>query len=329
MKVMAIIPGRIDKPSTRFRWFQYEEELQRLGVEIVYGARRDKARELVAKAMTADVIFNCKCLVDLGLARQLVKLGKRMIFDYDDAIYTRPGKPHGMITRWRVRSRLHFWLKNATVITVPNQVLAQYARRFSPQVAIVPMAVDISQWQPAPKSAAAEVRIGWIGSPANLAYLEPLGAMLESLLETNPQARLSIFCGRKPDWGFSFEYHPFDPQQEAAFVKTLDIGLLPLCYDDFALGKSPIKAIQYLACGVPVVGNIQGGTSEILTSDTSIAINTNEEWETALKRLIADGRLRKRMGETGRAFALNYHDRTKIIRKLYASLTGNMVDVWE
>jgi len=62
-------------------------------------------------------------------------------------------------------------------------------------------------------------------------------------------------------------------------MQSLDIGLLPLNDDEYSRGKSPIKAIQYLACGIPVVGNIFGGASEILNAENSIAVNSDQEWK--------------------------------------------------
>jgi glycosyltransferase involved in cell wall biosynthesis len=320
VKLLAIIPGDINKPSTRFRLIQYESLLLSLGVELQLMRRKELTYNGMERFSKVDVILNCKCLFDLGLARQLVKLGKRLIFDFDDAIYTRPGKPHFWLTRWRVQRRLRFWLEHAHVVTIPNQILAGYARRYAAAVTLVPMAVDLERWQPINNGPRQKVRLGWIGSPVNLINLEKLAPVLKKVLMAHPQTELAVFCGRKPRMDFSYEYHPFDPDNEAEFVQSLDIGLLPLTYDEFALGKSPIKVIQYLACGVPVVGNIQGGAAEILTPETSMAVNTDGEWLRALDMLISDDSLRRNMGDMGRIFAFEHHDRMKIVQQLVGIL---------
>jgi glycosyltransferase involved in cell wall biosynthesis len=167
------------------------------------------------------------------------------------------------------------------------------------------MALDLEMWKPAEKRPGKALTIGWAGAPVNIRLLEKLDPVLNFLVNKYPFLKLAVFSGEKPKLSCPFEYQPFRSGLETAFVQNLDIGLLPLIDEEFYRGKSPIKAIQYLACGVPVVGNVIGATCEILNEKNSIAVSTEEEWRHALESLINNRGLIRSMGCAGREHVLS------------------------
>jgi glycosyltransferase involved in cell wall biosynthesis len=169
------------------------------------------------------------------------------------------------------------------------------------------MALDLERWSPAPR-VRSEVVMGWAGSPGNLHHLERLEPVLGEVLRRHPTARLAVLCGERPRLAIPFDYQPFQAGTEHRFTQGLDIGLLPLVFEEHARGKSPIKAVQYLACGVPVVGNVQGATAEICTPDNSLAVSRDAEWVEALSLLIRNPDEARRLGAAGRRHALEHND---------------------
>jgi glycosyltransferase involved in cell wall biosynthesis len=145
---------------------------------------------------------------------------------------------------------------------------------------------------------------------------------LAVVLQRQPTARLAVFSGREPRWSLPCEFHPYKPGGEIAFVQSLDIGLLPLMEDDLTRGKSPIKSLQYLACGVPVVGNVFGATREILSPTNSLAVITDSGWIEALETLINHSAQRRTLGESGRQFVAAHHDAAQVRFQLLALLAG-------
>ena len=94
------------------------------------------------------------------------------------------------------------------------------------------------------------------------------------------------------------------------------------------MGKSPIKAIQYLACGVPVVGNAVGATAEILNDRNSIAASRDDEWISALETLINDRQRMVSLGKAGREFAEKHHDiRITAAQRMKVLLGKELADV--
>ena len=322
-KILVISSRDLEKGSTKYRVAQYHALLAQRGLHIQYVKRGDPASELVRMAREVDVVLNQKCLIRTPVARKIMQAAKLTIFDFDDAIYTRSGKPYSFFTGARVRRRLSLWLERADVVTTANQVLASYARQYSERVEIIPMALDTEVWKPVRAPGAAEVVIGWAGSPVNLKLLERLEPVLGHVASTYPKVRISVFSGKRPALNIPFDFVCFEPGKEASFVQGLDIGLLPLTTDEYSTGKSPIKAIQYLACGVPVVGDIFGATSEILDASNSVSVTKPEEWYTALGSLIDRPDLRRTMGDAGREFAVRAHDATVAVDKL-VNLIGQL-----
>jgi glycosyltransferase involved in cell wall biosynthesis len=330
MNVLAIISRDLIKGSTQFRIAQYLDLFHARGVTVEF-VRRDAVTGGVLRHLgDYDLVFNQKCLLRTSLARRVLAGSRRTLFDFDDAIYTRPGRPHSFLTSWRDRRRLRPWLQEAGVVTAANQVLADYARQFRQDVAVIPMAVDLDIWKPPvrndrpPRAVGPTVgpTIGWTGAPVNLPDLERLEPVLAAFLAKYPSARLAVSSGRKPRLQCPFDYHPFQPGAEPEFVRRLDIGLLPLGNDEFSRGKSPIKALQYLACGVPVVGNVFGATAEILNPSNSLAVSSEQDWMTALETLLNTPALIASYGRIGREFVQQHHDSKLVGEQLLQVMRG-------
>ena len=321
MQILAIVSSNLEKASTYYRLTQYLPLLKNEGVDVEFVTRDSLSNATIRKAAEVDVVLNLRCLTNLHIAKKIVKAGKRIIFDFDDAIYTRPGRPHSFITDLRIRKRLQQWLQNSDVVSTSNYVLANYARKHASTVEVIPMGLNLEKWRPI-LSTNDSVTIGWAGAPVNIPNIERIDGILTELQNRFQNLKIAVYSGKRPDLTCGFRFHPYTPEGEVEFIRNLDIGLLPLVYDEFASGKSPIKAVQYIACGIPVVGNVEGGTSEILNAESTIAVANDNEWIDRLTMLIQDRDMRERMGKAGRNFALKYHDIKVISRKLKGMFAG-------
>lgn len=321
MNILILTVGGIDEGSTQYRIGQYLPLLQRSGMSCTLVRREEIGPETVRLAAEADMVVNQKCLFRNALARAIVANSRAVLFDFDDAIHTRPGKPYGALTRLRLHLRLRFWLRAATVVTPANGHLAAYARQHSRCVRVLPMALDTTIWRPA-RTPAPGLNIGWAGSPGTLPYLEALNPVLARLQAELPEARLRVYCGRRPALACPHEHVPYAPGTEPDFIRTLHVGLLPLPNSEHARGKSPIKSLQYLACGVPVVGNVVGATAEICRPAFSCAVNALDAWLPTLAELAREPERRAAMGAQGRAFIEETHSLELCGRLLIALLTA-------
>jgi glycosyltransferase involved in cell wall biosynthesis len=91
-------------------------------------------------------------------------------------------------------------------------------------------------------------------------------------------------------------------------VQSFDIGIMPLPDDDWARGKSGYKLIQYMGCGLPVVASPVGVNTDIVLNGTNgFLANSEDDWRTALLRLIRDPMLRKQFGTVGRERTVRHY----------------------
>jgi glycosyltransferase involved in cell wall biosynthesis len=111
-----------------------------------------------------------------------------------------------------------------------------------------------------------------------------------------------------PIEGVPVDVRGFELGTEVEDFASLDVGLYPLPDEPWAAGKSGLKAIQYLAVGVPYIASPVGIVAEIgLPGVTHLLANDADDWQTALRLLLEDQQLRAEMGGAGRRYAeLNY-----------------------
>ncbi|HWW59931.1 MAG TPA: glycosyltransferase family 4 protein, partial [Thermoanaerobaculia bacterium] len=217
-------------------------------------------------------------------------LRRPMILDLDDATYIDAVSPvYGRLAsplKWR--GKTDALIRRANVVTCGNETIAAHV---GAKAVVVPTVVDLRVFRPGPKNDGVPV-IGWIGTHSTQPYFERLLPVLERLArETAFQVK--VVGGE--NWSLAREPDDF---------RALDIGVYPIADDAWSAGKSGLKAVQYMASGVPFVMSPVGVCATMgIAGNTHFLATTDDEWLDALRRLVADRALRERMGAAGRAFA--------------------------
>jgi glycosyltransferase involved in cell wall biosynthesis len=203
-----------------------------------------------------------------------------------------------------------------------NAFLAGHCQAHVRQGEILPMALDTNRWRPSPAKSPG-LRLGWAGAPGNLPFLRRIEPVLGTILTEFPAAQLQVLCGQDPHLSIPYHWLPWRPDHEIPFVQSLDIGLLPLPHEPFACGKSPIKALQYLACGVLVVGDLPAGGSgadDFLRPGASLAVGRDGSWTDCLRRAVTDVASRAAAASRGRAWAVSKHSLPTVAEQWLAVL---------
>ena len=221
------------------------------------------------------------------------------IYDYDDSLFAFP----------RYAKNLPRILPHFDHVVVGNDYLARYTLDFNPNVTVSPTcpdheAFELDRSRPA-QDGDPSVVLGWIGNPANLAYLRVLREPILKLA-TRYQLELVIVCAGpwEPEW-FGIEDLPLIRREwslatEAASILDMDIGVMPVDDDDIGRGKCGFKALQFMSAGVPIVISPVGVNAELVQPGvTGFLARTSAEWYEHLEQLIADPELRERMGTAG------------------------------
>lgn len=300
----------LDQPSFRHRMRSLVNPLTAAGWQVRteqfpsgrYGVRTWERRALLA---WADVVVLHQIKLSGPEARLLAALSRKRIFDVDDAIYVRKprrlGDPvHDSI--WR-RRKFAATCRLVDVVAAGNGVLAGVARRTAAEVALLPTSIDVAAYLPSVASADDPPTIAWIGSPENLIYLEMIRPALAQLAARHPTLRLRVICSQFPEWPeLKIERVPWSSSIEATALSQAHIGIMPLTDDEWARGKCAFKLLQYMAAALPCVASPVGANTEaVIDGVNGLHARNNDEWESALERLITSPPLRARMGDAGRA----------------------------
>jgi glycosyltransferase involved in cell wall biosynthesis len=84
-------------------------------------------------------------------------------------------------------------------------------------------------------------------------------------------------------------------------LRVIDIGIMPLPDEPWSRGKCGLKALQYMALGIPTVCSPVGVNSDIISdSRNGFLARTEDEWVEKLTQLLRSAELRERLGAAGR-----------------------------
>lgn len=230
--------------------------------------------------------------------RLLTWMGQRLFIEFDDAIYLTRG----------YRRMIPALLAMASGAIVGNEVLAQYARRYSAQVFVVPTVVDTQRFVPRQTrvqlvSAATEqpVMVVWIGLAYNLGYLNIVAPVLKEL-QDKALIKFRVVCSRPPRLpGLSVEFKAWQLEREVEVLQDCHIGIMPLPSTEWAEGKCGLKMLQYMSLGMATVASPVGVNRDIISDgETGYLAATEQEWRDKLARLCQDAALRERVGRAAR-----------------------------
>jgi glycosyltransferase involved in cell wall biosynthesis len=173
---------------------------------------------------------------------------------------------------------------------------------------MIPTSVDTRRYRPA-DAGAGEVRgrggvpvVGWIGSPTTAPYLRQLLPVLQRVRREHAFVlRVSGAGDAVEASGLEVDNQRWQLEREVELFNTCDVGVYPLTDDEWARGKCGFKAIQFMACGVPVVASPVGVNQEIIQDGVNgFLAATPDEWVRKLGRLIAEPGLRAQFAAAGR-----------------------------
>ena len=252
----------------------------------------------------AVLIHRAACIAGPATIERLVSwLGCPVIYDFDDAIF----KLH------TTEANRHFgWLKfpgkTRTIcrlskhVVVGNTYLADYALKYNSRVTVIPTSIDTQRYQPVRKNGPNDkVVIGWTGSSTSQTHLEMFAPVVRELVSLR-DVEFRVISDREPVLpGIPYVWQPWSPETEVEDLSRLDIGIMPIPDDEWARGKCALKALQYMAMGVPTICSPVGANSEVIQhGENGLLASTTDEWISCFQMLVDDSELRRRLGLMGR-----------------------------
>jgi glycosyltransferase involved in cell wall biosynthesis len=331
MHIAILLPYPADTAgSQRYRLEQWRPDLIALGVDVtthhliddpdlipglwrrpprgaavrgVIGAGLRRVRD--ALRLDADVVIVHREATLLGppVVEWLLARRRPLIVDFDDAIWLPPAGAGAwsLAAALRMPGKLNWTLRWAAGASAGNRYLADHARRYLRDVAIVPSTIDVRRTYTTVRrhGPVSPLTLGWTGSHSTAPYLEAILPQLDSLRRTLA-IRLRVIGAAVRHPSLDIECVPWQPGSEVADLLGIDVGLMPLPDDPWTRGKCGLKALQYMALGIPPVVAAVGVNREIVEDGRNGLLVTDPSgWEAAITRL-AEPTMRATIGAAAR-----------------------------
>jgi glycosyltransferase involved in cell wall biosynthesis len=329
IRVLALVPYPRDRvPGQRYRLEQWAPLLAAENVAVTFAPFLDAramevlyrgghvarkvfstARGYARRLRTAldsrgyDVAYVYREAALLGPPWLERLLARRLpvVFDFDDAIYLGDASAaNAWVRPLKPRGKTEAICRLARHVVTGNETLAAFARRHARAVTVVPSTIDTDRYRVHGRPPNARPVVGWTGSQTTLRHLATIAPALRRLREV-VDFELRVIGGEVNLDGLDVRCLPWRAASEAEDLRPLDVGLMPLPDDEWSRGKCGMKALQYMALGIPPVVSPVGANATIVRHGVNGQhASTEQQWVDGIRGLLADGAARARLGQAAR-----------------------------
>lgn len=252
-------------------------------------------------------------------------LARRLVYDIEDNALVgqdipRADNPNPLARLLKGRGKTEYLIREADHVITSSPLLNDICLRMNraKRCTYISSSVDTDRFVPVNRYEGSDgVIIGWTGTYSTKPFLDLLRPVFRKLAG---RLRFKLRVIGNFDYelpGVDLEVVRWTREKEVEDLQAIDIGVYPLPLDEWVIGKSGLKAIQYMAFGLPVVATDAGITAQVVRDgETGILVRTEDEWLDALERLVREPELRRRLGEAGRRDVLAKYS-TKVIAGEY------------
>lgn len=336
-KILFLSPYPFDKaPSQRLKYEQYYPFIEKAGFEITTSSFVDEAFWKIIynegnsflKAVHAlkgyfkriidlvtirkyDVVYVHLWVTPLGIPffEWLFSVfAKKIVYDIDDLIFLGHTSDANKKSKFlKGKSKAIYLMKKANHVITCTPMLDEFVKKYNSNTTDISSTINTDTY--IPKSTYVlrkKVVLGWSGSHSTSKFLHLLdGALLdlkkeldfELLVIGDSDFKLNGINVNAISWSASTEVHE---------LSKIDIGLYPLPDEPWVYGKSGLKALQYMALGIPTIATAIGANFRVIESgENGLLVKSDEEWKTAIISLIKDEKLREKLGKQARTHVVN------------------------
>lgn len=235
----------------------------------------------------------------------------RLVYELDDDVWSVDQAnvaAHQVYRNDSVQDAVQMACAISDLVTVTCEPLAEMIRSKTGQqnVAVIPNFVPESMLA-LERPRREHVTIGWAGGVSHTWDVSLIGRAVRTVMDQDPSLRLHIIGSDfRPTFGHSgARYTNWEPVVPDYYPKIdFDIGLAPLAETKFNESKSPLKALEYGALGIPVIASRFGPYADYVQDGvTGFLVSKEKQWRDRIRELAADAGLRETMGKNARELA--------------------------
>ena len=225
---------------------------------------------------------------------------KRFVYDIDDMVFLgHSSDANRFMQALKGRKKMIFLMRRAEHVIVCTPYLEDFVQRHNRETTDISSTIDTDRYVPVNAySNEQRLTLGWSGSHSTARYLHLLDDVLRELAQ-EVDFRLKVIGD--PTFsvaGVDVDAQAWRESTEIADLQEIDVGLYPLPDEEWVLGKSGLKALQYMALGIPTVATDIGANSRIIRDrQNGFLVSDQKGWKDRLVALASDPDLRKRIGD--------------------------------
>ncbi|MFA6304087.1 MAG: glycosyltransferase family 4 protein [Legionella sp.] len=248
----------------------------------------------------------------------LAKAGIVYLVDYDDAIFHNYDNSKNFLIKKCLSKKIDQVMFHSSLVICGNQYIAQRAcSAGAKNHHIIPTVVDLNSYpQQCTKEKNDRLRVGWIGTPSTIKYLEAIIPAIRLASQKIP-LELCIVGASLTVPDINIVLIPWEEHSEIHSISTFDIGIMPLQDSLWERGKCGYKLIQYMALSLPVIASPVGVNTQIVQHNKNgLLAETIDDWVNAITFFAENKDIRLTMGRANRLIVEEKYNFTHYAKKI-------------
>ena len=197
------------------------------------------------------------------------KLSSKIIYDIDDLVYLNKYSEQNKLAKYfRFSKKYYYLMESSDHVITCTSYLNNFVKKYNKNTTNISSTINTKKYIPINKNKNYNVVLGWTGSFSTLPYLHLIDDVINEI-QKSYVCPIHIIGSTKEKFKFvNYKSFKWNSKSEVRILNTIDIGLYPLPNEEWVKGKSGLKAIQFMALGIPVVATIRNKSKVIINNKT-------------------------------------------------------------
>lgn len=226
-----------------------------------------------------------------------------IIYDIEDNLINVSDNESRINIKLRSESKIYYLIKKSKKIICSTPALEKLFRKIRKDnnVYFIPPSLNLSKYTRKNIIETEEIIIGWTGTFSSMHFLKTIEETLIKISKIRNIKLVVIGNFIYKNSRMKCTSINWNKENEITDLLNFDIGIYPLINDDWIIGKSGLKVMQYMALGLPSVSSDFGNVKNFIVDNENGMLAKNEnDWYEKLIYLIDNLNERIRIGKNAR-----------------------------